>query len=172
MSYEVHFLSKIGLKKKPKIKERSIRRKKFFYYRRIKIKSTFSRPHVRCGEQLKAFTVNLRHGCQLISICALGHPFLSEATFRHQRFKHLKKSLLFSVVQQLSRDVHVLGKDYLFRASNNLHKLFCCPRHLSCGSGKINWRNNEKNDYKNIVSEFYTYLHYCLHSNATNNVEA
>ena len=91
------FLSKIGLKKKTKVKETSFRRKKFFYYKRIKIKGTFSGPNVRCGEQLKAFTVNSRQCCQLLSICALGYPFLSEATFRHQRFKHLKKSLLFSV---------------------------------------------------------------------------
>ena len=30
----------------------------------------------------------------------------------------------------------------------------------------------KKNDCKKIVSEFYTDLYYCLHSNAANNVEA
>ena len=66
----MYFLSKIGLKKKTKMKETSFRRKKFFYNERIKIKGTFSGPNVRCGEQLKAFTVNSRQCCQLVSICA------------------------------------------------------------------------------------------------------
>ena len=104
LSFEVYFLSKIGLKKKTKMKETSFRRKKFLYYKRIKIKGTFCGPTVRCEEQLKAFTVNSRQCCQLVSICALGYTFLSEATFRHQRFKHLKKRLTF-----LSRVVIIKG---------------------------------------------------------------
>ena len=142
LSFEGYFLSKIGLKKKTKMKETSFRRKKFFYYKRIKIKGTFCGPTVRCEEQLKAFTVNSRQCCQLVSICALGYPFLSER--------------------------HCFG---LAITCNNPCKLFCCPRHLFMGSGKIKWRS-KKNDYKKMLFEFYTYLHYCLHSNAANNLEA
>ena len=80
LSFEVYFLSKIGLNKKTKMKETSFRRMKFFYYKRIKIKGTFCGPNVRCAEQLRAFTVNSRQCCQSVSICALGYPFLSEAT--------------------------------------------------------------------------------------------
>ena len=70
----------------------SIRRKKFFYYKRIKIKSSFSGQNARCGEQLKASTVNLRQGCQLVSICSLGYPFLSEAHLDTKELNIWKKA--------------------------------------------------------------------------------
>ena len=61
-SQEVYLLSKIGLKKTTKLKETSILKKQFFYNKRIEIESTFSGPNVKCGEQLKAFTVNFMPG--------------------------------------------------------------------------------------------------------------